>query len=295
MTNLTTVSDTALQSSTNNSEITVNTYTGEAYVSQRKAAELLGVARTSLQYYLTNTLSRPENYDTSQGLSSEMFAFAVQYYALGARSPTDEAKALLKQITQAGTKAYLYYLAGHTIGVQQPKPTTIEERKIALELLKIEVQEAKLKANIATEAAKKHATVEAYITKTEVAKMKLQAAKEKYAEQSKVLHARTTKLLSQGALVKGDMTAGKLDMPTDTITNLLKEHGSTVEPKLANWALRQLGYLTKTHEVTDTGHYYGRNIKSSPRSKTTLARWFPSEFPELLKQIESTIEDLVNN
>lgn len=77
------------------------------------------------------------------------------------------------------------------------------------------------------------------------------------------------------------------------LNNLLKEHGSTVEPKLANWALRQLGYLTKTHEVTDTGHYYGRNIKSSPRSKTTLARWFPSEFPELLDQIESTIEDLV--
>lgn len=302
MTNLTSVSDTALKSSTNNSEITVNTYTGEAYVSQRKAAELLGVARTSLQYYLENTLSRPENYDTSQGLSSEMFAFSVQYYALEARSPTDEAKTLLKQITQAGTKAYLYHLAGYTIGVQQPKPTTIEERKIALELLKIEVQEAKLKANIETEtaklsiiASKKHATVEAYITKTEVAKMKLQAAKEKYAEQSKVLHARTTKLLSQGALVKGDMTAGKLDMPTDTITNLLKEHGSTVEPKLANWALRQLGYLTKTHEVTDTGHYYGRNIKSSPRSKTTLARWFPSEFTNLLNQIESTIEDLVNN
>lgn len=178
----------------------------------------------------------------------------------------------------------------------------VADRKQMLELLKIEVQEAKLKASIETEAAKlsiiaskKHATVEAYTTKTEVAKMKLQAAKEKYAEQSKVLHARTTKLLSQGALVKGDLIAGKLDLPTDTITNLLKEHGSTIEPKLANWALRQLGYLTKTHEVTDTGHYYGRNIKSSPRSKTTLARWFPSEFPNLLNQIECTIEDLVNN
>jgi len=154
---------------------------------------------------------------------------------------------------------------------------------------------AKLQAS--TEASK--AKIELSRLKVQTAKerdaLKLKAAKEKYAEQSKVLHARTTKLLSQGALVKGDMIAGKLDMPTDTITNLLKEHGSTVEPKLANWALRQLGYLTKTHEVTDTGHYYGRNIKSSPRSKTTLARWFPSEFPDLLKQIENTIEDLVNN
>ena len=178
----------------------------------------------------------------------------------------------------------------------------LQERKQMLELLKIESQEAKLKATVEAEtaklsiiASKKHATVEAYITKTEVAKMKLQAAKEKYAEQSKVLHARTTKLLSQGASAKGDMIASKLDLPTDTITNLLKEHGSDIEPKLANWALRQLGYLTKTHEVTDTGHYYGRNIKSSPRSRTTLARWFPSEFPDLIKQIEDTIEDLVNN
>ena len=143
--------------------------------------------------------------------------------------------------------------------------------------------------------AKLQASIDASKAKSELSKLKVEAAKEKYAEQSKVLHARTTKLLSQGALVKGDMIASKLDLPTDTITNLLKEHGSTIEPKLANWALRQLGYLTKTHEVTDTGHYYGRNIKSSPRSKTTLARWFPSEFPKLLDQIESTIEDLVNN
>ena len=154
---------------------------------------------------------------------------------------------------------------------------------------------AKLKASIDASKAKSELSK----LKVEAAKerdaLKLKAAKEKYAEQSKVLHARTTKLLSQGALVKGNMIASKLDLPTDTITNLLKEHGSDIEPKLANWALRQLGYLTKTHEVTDTGHYYGRNIKSSPRSKTTLARWFPSEFPELLDQIESTIEDLVNN
>ena len=154
---------------------------------------------------------------------------------------------------------------------------------------------AKLQASIDASKAK----IELSRLKVQTAKerdaLKLKAAKEKYAEQSKVLHARTTKLLSQGALVKGDLIASKLDLPTDTITNLLKEHGSTIEPKLANWALRQLGYLTKTHEVTDTGHYYGRNIKSSPRSKTTLARWFPSEFPKLLDQIESTIEDLVNN
>lgn len=183
--------------------------------------------------------------------------------------------------------------------LEQVTQTLADKAGVPKEVLIKEAKDDALLAKLqaSTEASK--AKIELSRLKVQTAKerdaLKLKAAKEKYAEQSKVLHARTTKLLSQGALVKGDMTAGKLDMPTDTITNLLKEHGSTVEPKLANWALRQLGYLTKTHEVTDTGHYYGRNIKSSPRSKTTLARWFPSEFPELLKQIESTIEDLVNN
>lgn len=109
-----------------NSEIVVDT-NGEAYISQRKAAELLGVANTSLQYYLENVLSRAGNYDTSQGLSSEIFAFSVQYYALDARNPTDNAKALLKQITAAGVKAYLYHMAGYTMKAEiievQPKET----------------------------------------------------------------------------------------------------------------------------------------------------------------------------
>ena len=169
----------------------------------------------------------------------------------------------------------------------------VEDRKQMLELLKIEVQEAKLKANIEAEAAKlsiiaskKHATVEAYITKTEVAKMKLQAAKEKYAEQSKVLHARTTKLLSQGAKVKADMTASKLDLPVDTITNLLKAHGSKLKPSEANNALVNLGYLEPTRDtVTSEGNYYGRTIISSKSTHTTLARWFPAEFENLLEQI----------
>ena len=285
MTNLTT--------SNANTEVSVNTLTGEAYISQRKAAEMLNVPNTSLQSYLDRHL-RAVNSQSNQGLSSEIFALCVQYYALDARNPTAEAKELLRQITKAGTKAYLYYLAGYVVSVP--------ERKQTIELLKIEAQEAKLKATIEAEtaklsiiASKKDATVAAYNAKTEAAKMKLEAAKEKYAEQSKVLKAKTTKLLAQSAKVKGDMTASKLDLPTDTITNLLKEHGSTIEPKLANWALRQLGYLTKTNEITDTGHYYGRTIKSSPRSKTTLARWFTSEFHDLLDQIENTIEDLVNN
>ena len=52
-------------------------------------------------------LSRTIKADTEQGLSSEMFAFSVQYFSLDARNPTAEAKAVLKQITTAGVRAYL--------------------------------------------------------------------------------------------------------------------------------------------------------------------------------------------
>jgi hypothetical protein len=108
-----------------NSEVVVDG-NGEAFISQRKAAELLGVANTSLQYYLENILSRAGNYDTSQGLSSEIFGFTVQYYALDARTPTGEARALLKQITTAGTKAYLYHLAGYTMNATSETVKPIE-------------------------------------------------------------------------------------------------------------------------------------------------------------------------
>ena len=83
---------TASQAST---EITVNIENGEAYISQRKAAELLGVARDSLKSYLERnvcTQNNEEKHDISQGLSSEVFAICTQYYALDARNPTDKAK-----------------------------------------------------------------------------------------------------------------------------------------------------------------------------------------------------------
>lgn len=101
---------------------------GEAYISQRKAAEMLGVANTSLQYYLENILSRAVNVELYQGLSSEIFAFSVQYYALDARNTTEQAKTLLKQISAAGAKAYLYHLAGYTMSAEvkvEPKETEV--------------------------------------------------------------------------------------------------------------------------------------------------------------------------
>ena len=106
------------------SEVIVDN-SGEAYISQRKAAEMLGVASTSLQSYLDRHL-RAVNVESNQGLSSEIFAICVQYYALDARNTTDQAKALLKQISAAGAKAYLYHLAGYTMSAVKVEPTETE-------------------------------------------------------------------------------------------------------------------------------------------------------------------------
>ena len=108
-----------------NSEVVVNTVTGEAYISQRKAAEMLGVASSTFNDWVNRTL----NNVTQQGLSSEMLAIAGQYYALDARNPTEQAKLLLKQIASAGAKAYLYHMAGYTMSasVNDVKPKETEQ------------------------------------------------------------------------------------------------------------------------------------------------------------------------
>lgn len=136
------VSNSAVNTASVNSvEFRVDTVTGEAYISQRQAARELGVPNTSLQYYLENILSRAGNYDTSQGLSSEIFGFTVQYYALEARNPTDEAKSLLKKITSAGVKAYLYTRAGYVINASLPpaEPVVPSNALLPIQVAKIEL------------------------------------------------------------------------------------------------------------------------------------------------------------
>ena len=119
---------------------------GEAYISQRKAAELLGVARDSLKSHLERNVCTHENgekLELSQGLTSGAFAICTQYYALDARNPTEEAKTLLKQITAAGVKAYLYSQAGYVMSASLPSP---EVSKPASEQLPVEVAVRDLKA-----------------------------------------------------------------------------------------------------------------------------------------------------
>lgn len=112
-------------------DVTVNLATGEAYISQRKAAEKLGIARPTLQSWIDR---HPNNFDVKQGLSSEIFSLCIQHYALDSKAATQEAKELLRKISQAGAKAYLYHEAGVTLNAvtQQPRPLTYIE---SLELL----------------------------------------------------------------------------------------------------------------------------------------------------------------
>ena len=75
-------------------------------------------------------------------------------------------------------------------------------------------------------------------------------------------------------------------MPRKTITQLLKEHKSIIEPKDANYALVQLGYLSEDRKtITELGSLYGTSNKTG-NGKATQPFWFESEFKNLIMQIE---------
>ena len=112
---------TQIQTTTATNEVTVNLVTGEAFISQRKAAIEIGISHTAIQKWVAKL---PDNYDIKQGLSSEIFSLAVMHYALDSKAATQEAKELLRKISQAGAKAYLYHEAGLSIGVTQQRPLT---------------------------------------------------------------------------------------------------------------------------------------------------------------------------
>lgn len=111
---------TQIQTATATNDVTVNLATGEAFISFAEAAKRLNVPKTTLYDCINRTVKA----DTKQGLSSEMLSVAVQYFALDAKTVTTEAKELLRKISQAGAKAYLYHEAGLSIGVTQQRPLT---------------------------------------------------------------------------------------------------------------------------------------------------------------------------
>ena len=113
-----------IQTTTATNEVTVNLATGEAFISQTKAAAELGIARSSLQKWLAKEQVK---YDVKQGLSSEILALAAGYYALDSAAATPEAKELLRKISQAGAKAWLYHEAGYVVSASPVKHVALPE------------------------------------------------------------------------------------------------------------------------------------------------------------------------
>ena len=146
-------------------DVTVNLVTGEAFISFAEAAKRLNVPKTTLY----DCINRMVKADTKQGLSSEMLSVAVQYFALDAKTVTTEAKELLRKISQAGAKAYLYHEAGLSIGVTQQRPLTqleayeelvrMEKTRLAL-LDTVGAQEKVIEhKNIKTDSSDTHFTI----------------------------------------------------------------------------------------------------------------------------------------
>ena len=111
-------------------EVTVNTLTGEAYISQRKLAEKLSVPKSTVYNWLNSFVRNFEGAvkpHTKQGLNSEIVAEAVQYFALDYSTPTQEAKELLRQINKAGAKAWLYHEAGYVVSASPIKHVALPE------------------------------------------------------------------------------------------------------------------------------------------------------------------------
>ena len=91
-----------------------------------------------------------------------------------------------------------------------------------------------------------------------------------------------------GVLVKEDVKASKIAIPTTTITKLLKIHNSTLKAAEANAVLCKLGILssTKPYKILAKGLRYGRNEVTG---NNTVPRWFSDSFADLLKLINKNL------
>ena len=89
---------------------------GDAYISQRKLADILNVKDSTLRMHISR--DHPQA-STDQGLSPKMVFLVTAYFAYESKVSTQESRDLLKQIGEAGAKAYLYHLAGFSITAQR--------------------------------------------------------------------------------------------------------------------------------------------------------------------------------
>ena len=107
------------------------TATGEAFVSQRKAAELCGTSRSSVVHLLKG------KHTISQGVGDTALSFLVQHFAQKGKA---EAVQTLILFAKAGAKAFIYHEAGYTVKAETKAVqdmTRIEQAEEHLRLVKI--------------------------------------------------------------------------------------------------------------------------------------------------------------
>lgn len=145
------------------SDFKVNPATGEAYISIRKTAELLGIGDTTLRDQLK---SAHPNFDRKQGLTPEIFKNVLKLRAL---KGNQQAVELLEIIADAGLLAFFYKGAGLSIGIQTTRPMTqletyeelVRMEKTRLALLNTVGAQEKVIAhkNVKTDSSDTHFTI----------------------------------------------------------------------------------------------------------------------------------------
>jgi transcriptional regulator with XRE-family HTH domain len=121
---------------------------GEAYISQRKLADLLGVHHSFVQRWIKRNCATVILNQNKALHYNSMVSCATECLRSGNKCSID----FVERITQAGAKAYLYTLAGYVMEAKKPEPvlTEIEIARNYLAALERE-QAAKKEAEVARE------------------------------------------------------------------------------------------------------------------------------------------------
>ena len=104
--------------SNTSSDFTVNSTTGEAFISQRKLAIELGIHHSSLQTHLA---TRHPNVLFSEGIPASILQETATYFAYKSKAANPTAESFVQKLMEAGAKAYIYHEAGYRISANEPK------------------------------------------------------------------------------------------------------------------------------------------------------------------------------
>ena len=126
---------------------------GSAYISQRKAAELIGVNANTLMSHISRAHSETA---TGLGLDPKTLQMATTYFAYDSSVKSEKARALCARMMEAGAKAFIYHEAGYKMAAAKPLSAiqltlqiatnmAEQERRILANTAKIEEIEARQK------------------------------------------------------------------------------------------------------------------------------------------------------